>query len=198
MTSISELATTPAGFKTSPTGVSIPYQLAHIVQDMEKAIKAELYYPALLVALTLPDVCSALALPADKFVKEEHYVKFINTYAPRLGLGGQQCYRLRGGVVHRGNAAGHPFFGKSHVVFSTPQTGLEVHSVTFDNPTTPLTAIMLDVTTFCGRMKDAVIDWFIVNGADPLVQANIPAILSQRPNGFPPWIEGVPVIASGT
>lgn len=98
-----------------PSSLSLISPLASILIDIERAIAAKLYYPALLVALTVPDMCMALTLPKNDVVKERHYVKFIDTYTtpPELGLSGIYCYRLRGGVVHRADMRGHPKFEAS-------------------------------------------------------------------------------------
>src|SRR5690606_23209998 len=62
-------------------------------------------------------LCAALALEKSVFVKEKHYVSFVEKYTtkPELGLGGLDCYRLRGGVVHRGSFSGHPKWDTTHV-----------------------------------------------------------------------------------
>lgn len=87
----------------------LPLQLETIANDINRAIDARLYYPALLSALTIPEICSALAMDRMQFVKERHYVAFIDTYSspPELGLGRPYCSRRQltgcssptGGVV---------------------------------------------------------------------------------------------------
>ncbi len=177
--------------------VQLPHQLGQIILDMDACLKAGLYYPALLIALTLPEVCIALALPSDVFVKEKHYSEFIDKYCQSLGMDGLSCYRLRGGVVHRGNASGHPFFGASHVVFTTPKSGGAVHGFTIIDGASSDSAAMFDLSDFCSSIKNGAVDWYVSNKDDEHVKANMPALLSLRPNGIYPWIEGIPVIASG-
>jgi hypothetical protein len=48
----------------------LPLALESILGDMRRAIEARLYYPAVLVALTLPEICAALELPNSVFVRE--------------------------------------------------------------------------------------------------------------------------------
>lgn len=92
--------------------------LSSILADIQRAIDAKLYYPALLVALTVPEICSALTLDNSVFVKEKHYVAFVDRYTtPKsLGCDGLTCFRLRGGVVHRANLAGHALFDATNVI----------------------------------------------------------------------------------
>jgi len=179
------------------TNVQLPYQLGQIILDMEACLDADLYYPALLVALTLPEVCIALSLTSDVFVKEKHYSEFIDKYCRNLGMDGLSCYRLRGGVVHRGNAAGHPFFQNTHVVFTTPKSGNFMHGFTISNETTSESAAMIDLASFCSSIKNAVIEWYHSNKDDSQVKTNMPGLLSLRTNGIHPWVVGIPVVASG-
>jgi len=68
-------------------------------------------------------------------VKEKHYAAFVDKYTSplELGLDGLSCYRLRGGVIHRENAAGHPKFSGTHVIFTTPETGASIHAMSFQH-----------------------------------------------------------------
>jgi hypothetical protein len=81
----------------------VPLELESVLLDVNRSIKAKLYYPALLVSLTLPDICVATTLDRDMFVKEKHYVEWLERYTDKasLGISPIDCYRLRCGVVHR-------------------------------------------------------------------------------------------------
>lgn len=129
--------------------------LALVLKDIDRSIEAKLYYPALLVALTIPVICVALTLDKKVFVKEKHYVDFIDKYTVSggpngLGINGIDCYRLRGGVVHRANFAGHPKVDWTNVIFTIPETGSQMHafSITVQNKT----AVMLSLPIFCNTM----------------------------------------------
>jgi hypothetical protein len=86
-----------------PTRTVAVFTLASVLADIQWCIDAKLYYPALLIALTVPEISSALALDNTVFVKAEHYIPFVDKYTTpeALGCDGQMCYRLRGGIVHR-------------------------------------------------------------------------------------------------
>ena len=47
-----------------------------LLQEIEKAIKAELYYLALLLTLTLPDICTALEQPNGRTDGKRLYKKW--------------------------------------------------------------------------------------------------------------------------
>ena len=200
-TSISTILSTGSGRwhpqQSTGTHLNLPPQLQSILDDVDRAFGAKLYYPALLVALTLPDICIALSFDKEKFVKDKDYAAFIDTYTTpaELGLGGQDCYRLRGGVVHRGNAAGHPFFGKSHVIFTVPETGTQIHALSIQ--VGEKSAAMFSLALFLQAMIEAVKKWYLIQKDDPQVRANLPNLLSWYPNGLSPFVGGAPIVGSG-
>ena len=185
------------GAAVTHTVSSLPLPLEHIFQDMWRAFSARLYYPALLVALTLPEVCSALKLENDVFVRKKHYTEFVDAFTTpsELGLDGVSCYRVRGGIVHRANAAAHHLLGNTHVIFTVPETQSSMHAFTI--AVGDKSAGMFDLRTFCSAMDRAVRTWFQTNKCDPLVAKNINCLISWRPNGLPPFFGGMPVVGSG-
>jgi hypothetical protein len=179
----------PALSPLSPLGL--------VLADIQNAINAHLYYPALLVALTVPEICMALTLDKSSFVKEKHYVSFVDKYAtsPGLGLNGVGCYRLRGGVVHRANMAGHPKFDATHVIFTIPETGTGIHAVTLQMG--EKTAATFDLVLFCKAMVAAANRWYEDYQHDKMVAENMKNLIRYCPNGLAPFIVGAPIVASG-
>lgn len=176
--------------------------LASVLADVDRCIEAKLYYPALVVALTVPDICSALALEKSVFVKEVHYAAFVDKYTTpsTLGLDGAGCFRLRGGVVHRANAAGHPYFKASHVIFTIPETGSSMHAFSIGGQSsdgTEKTAAMLDLVRFCRTMVAAAYRWYEDHHNDPKVAKNMDNLIRYLPNGLDPFFGRKPVVASG-
>jgi hypothetical protein len=168
--------------------------LRAVLDDILRAIDAELYYPGLLVALTIPEICSALALDNSVFIKEKHYVDFIDRYTtPReLGLAGLDCYRLRGGVVHRGNMAGHPNFAATHVIFSLPKSPAKIHAMSMVHTAQNKTAAMLDLSLFCGAMIRAAERWYEDHHHEPKVIENMQNLIRYRQMEPPPSWAGSP------
>lgn len=173
--------------------------LGSVLDDISRAIDAKLYYPALLTALTVPEICSALALDNSVFIKEKHYVAFVDKYStPReLGLSGVDCYRLRGGVVHRANMAGHPQFGATHVIFSLPESPAKMHAFSIVHQAENKTAAMFDLALFCSAMIAAAQRWYEDHYQEPKVIENMQNLICYRPDGASPFVVGQPVVASG-
>jgi hypothetical protein len=184
----------------------MPWQLERVLEEIHRAFQAKLYYAALTIALTLPDICVGLTLDDEDFVKKQHYVGFVEQYAPidltgkrrSIGMTGEDCYHIRCGLIHRGNAAGNPFFDVTHVIFTTPETGRTFHGFGMHTADDSGRAAFFDVESFCAAMEDAVRRWYLANRTNPKVQANLSRMLSHRPFGVPPFVVGGPVIASGT
>lgn len=175
----------------------LPLPLARILSDVIRAFEAGLYYPALVVALTLPEICASMTLEKSEFVRQSHYVAFVDKYTTpaSLGLDGLECYRLRGGVIHRGNAAGHPLSNSTHVIFTVPESGSGMHA--FSIEAGDRRSAMFDLKTFCAAMDRAVRLWYADHRTEPQVQSNIASLLSWRPDGIRPFLIGAPVVGSG-
>lgn len=175
----------------------MPFPLEMIAHDVQRAIEARIYYPALLVTLTIPEICMGLMLSRSHFVKQKHYIEFVNTYTTpqELGLDGASCYQLRGGIVHRADLRGHPFFEHTHVIFTTPETGAAIHGLSLVSG--EKNAAVFDAVTFSQAMLAAMRRWYMENGTRPQVMENLKSIIRTHPNGLAPFIRSGPVVASG-
>jgi hypothetical protein len=164
---------------------------------MRGAISARLYYPALLVALTIPDICMGLTLPKESFVKKEHYLSFVEKYTSKasLGLDAASCYQLRGGLVHRADLAGHAYFDATHVIFTVPESQTRIHALSF--VVGDKTAAMFDLVLFCDAMAEAARAWYESHREVEIVLKNLKNIIRWRPEGLSPFLAGAPVVASG-
>jgi hypothetical protein len=170
--------------------------LASVLVDIQRCVEARLFYPALLIALTVPEICSGLALEKSVNVRQVHYVDFLTKYTDpeELGLSGVNCYRLRGGVVHRADMAGHPHFNWTHVLFSLPDSPCATHGPTLEVGNKR--ALTLDVSIFCGVMIKAAESWYEDHKNDLVVVANMADLIRHCPNGLLPFVDQA-VVASG-
>ena len=55
--------------------------------------------------------------------------------------------------------------------------------------------LQIDAAWFCQQFTDAVRQWAITKVNDPNVQTNVPNLVRLRPEGLPPYIVGIPLIA---
>jgi len=139
-----------------------------ITKEVENAIAAGLYYLAIVTALSLPDVCSAL---------ESHD-----------GITSLDLYSLRCGVLHQGRL-GNSRMQYGRVLFTVPNEQRNIFHRNVIND-----ALNLDAVQFCRDMIECVSTWCTAKQNDPNVQANLPRLVQFRANGMAPYIVGVPLI----
>src|ERR1022692_3417221 len=74
-----------------------------ILTEIDRALDAGLYYLAIALSLTLPDICGALESP-DGGATRERFTAWYDTYLAQTyqSLTAADCYSLRCGVIHQG------------------------------------------------------------------------------------------------
>jgi hypothetical protein len=188
-----------------------PQELLAILCEVERAIKIRLYYVAIAVALSIPDICACLEFDPDnpRRANESTYAGWCDTnISPAFkNLSGVDLYRLRCGVLHFGNFA-HPKAKFNRVMLIGPESAIKAHDivieigpdVTFggvDVGTLRLSGkvLQLDVVRFCNTITNAARKWSINKLDDPFIRKNLPNLIRYRPYGLPPFSIGVPTIA---
>jgi len=162
-----------------------------IFREIERALDAQLYYSAIAMAVTLPDVCAALEAGNGRTSAEKYKAWYRANVGQAYGfLKDEDCYSLRCGVVHQGRFGGHGMqYGR--VVFTMPIPGrnILIHNNVMND------ALNLDADRFCRDMIQSARTWFVAHQNDQHVQANLPNLVQLRPGGLAPYIVGLPVIA---
>lgn len=160
-----------------------------ILQEVEQALNARLYYLAIATALALPDICAALE-SADGETRPERYRDWYtaNLAAKYPNLTAQDCYLLRCGILHQGRL-GHPGSQYARVIFGLPGRGMTLHCTIVND------ALQLNALIFCRGVLASVRAWFAAHQNDPNVLANYPNLVQYRPQGLAPYGTGMPVIA---
>jgi hypothetical protein len=175
--------------------------LNFLLREMVAVHKAGMYYAAIMLALTFPDICSKLTFaPSDeKYWKgtQERYEDWCEKYLSKrlASLTAQDLWALRGGVLHQGQTFGHPKSRFSRVVFILPDKGsnqFQIGKMSLQDEA-PVSAI--STSTFCNAFLDAVREFIAATKDDPIVQANVTGLVRFRPEGFERYILGTPVIA---
>jgi hypothetical protein len=119
----------------------------------------------------------------------DHYV------APKYNgvLDGNTCYLFRCAMLHQGRMQ-HPASLYSRIFFVDPGlTGLILHRNVASTPTG--TALNIDVRIFCEDVVSAAETWLLQARQLPQVAANLAMSVTHYPNGLPPFINRIPVIA---
>ena len=189
----------------------VPQELNAILREIEKALEAKLYYLAIAVALSVPDICASLEFDPDnpRRANMDTYAAWCdaNIGASLKNLAGVDIYYLRCGVLHFGHF-GHPKAKFNRVMFIGPESQFKAHDTIMNvNPGVSFGGIpaeqlrlsgrilLLDVFRFCQMIMSAAQEWSKAKAADPFVQRNLPNLVRYRPDGLPPFSIGVPTIA---
>jgi hypothetical protein len=161
-----------------------------ILKEIDRALALELHYLAVVMSLTLPDICAALESSDGRTSQTKFmawYDKHLSTKFRFMSAG--DCYSLRCGVVHQGRF-GLPGKQFGRVIFTLPNVqGIVIGQGIIND------ALQFNAVQFCKTMTGAVRDWFAVATHDSIVQANLPNLVQLRPMGIAPYIGGAPVIA---
>jgi hypothetical protein len=103
-----------------------PPELEAVLQEIENAISAKLYYLAIAVALAVPDICACLEFDPDNpaWANRKTYAGWCdkNIGARLQPLTGE--YNLRGGVLHKGHF-GHKQSRFTRVFFLGPESNFK-------------------------------------------------------------------------
>jgi hypothetical protein len=161
-----------------------------IFQEIDKALNAELYYLAIAMALTVPDICAALESPNGETSGPKYKAWYNGNLAnqyPRIT--DADCWSLRCGVLHQGRC-GHPNMQYGRILFTlpNPQNNIFHNNVIND-------ALNLDAKIFCCDVVTCARLWFAGKRNDPVVQKNLPNLVQMRPQGLAPYMVGMPLIA---
>ena len=160
-----------------------------ILNEIEGALNANLYYAAIALTLTLPDVCAALEHPTGK----SNGNRFKTWWRQNLAENYPQItdvdmWMLRNGVVHQGRF-GPEGMQYSRILFTIPNPQRNVYHRNIVND-----ALNLHAEIFCQDVMDAVRQWLIDKADDPTVLRNLPNLLTLRPEGMAP-LGNMPLIA---
>jgi hypothetical protein len=162
-----------------------------ILQEIEKALAANLHYLALTLSLTIPDICSALESENGSATSDRYKNWYKTHLAPKYpNLTDIDCYSLRCGVVHQGRM-GHPKSQYGYIAFTFP----DQPNIAVFHGNISLDVLQLDVRLFCRDICDAARHWFEIVKDQPNLKSNLSRLVRFRPNGIEPHFSGIPCIA---
>jgi len=170
-----------------------------LLDQIDSASAAHLYYVALCSALAVPDIAGALQSP-NGLATGQNYADWFDTnvgsrYVSRGSqtLTGQDCYYFRCSMLHQGTAQlQNSKAGISRILFLEPGKGLIFHNNTFT--TGGVTVLNIDVGIFCADITACARVWLSSAQPTPLFQQNFAKCVARHPQGIAPYIVGSPVI----
>ena len=164
-----------------------------IIAELEGTLKAGLYYAAISMSLTLPDICASLRASSNSSSgkNKSRYKKWYDEYLidEFQPMTSEDAYSLRCGVIHQGRL-GHKNSSFSKVIFNIPGAmNFGVHRAVHQD------VLILNTVDFCVTIGRTSWRWFQDHRDDPIVKSNLDRLVRTRPLGLEPHISGIPVIA---
>jgi hypothetical protein len=188
-----------------------PQELEAILYEIEVALELKLYYLAIAVSLSVPDICACLEFDPDKpsWADIKTYSAWWDTNigAKFQNIEGKDAYYIRGGTLHRGNFE-HKKSRFNRIMFIGPESAFKIHDqvVSIDEGASfggksaselrlAGKVLAFDVQKFCEIIMNSARQWATAKSNDPFVRRNMPNLVRYRPDGLPPFSVGVPTIA---
>lgn len=162
-----------------------------MIRQIRAASVAGLYYLALFGALTLPDICGALAASDGKASKTS-YIAWLRYNVPEQAADADQLYGLRCSLLHQGRALPHGGTFPIACMFPSPGAG-QLHSLSTEVNGDRVG--WLSIPMFVDEVTRGTEKWFRTFGTTETVTRNMEKFARVRPEGLPPHVAGSPVIA---
>lgn len=148
--------------------------LHQMVAEMEACRDARLYFPAILVALALPDICGALGSDNGRSTGPK-YKRWAEEWLPDAGYFSAGLWALRCSLLHQGSA--QPENGGPRVAFSINDgpNGVDLHGpgaileeINTGDRMTPISA-----RSFVTEVAAGVSAWVAKYGSTSIVLSNL-------------------------
>jgi hypothetical protein len=162
--------------------------MEELIQQIRLASTHGLYYLALLGALSLPDICGALASDNGR-ASGSKYKDWLRRHVPGQASGADEIYGLRCSLLHQGQAMPHN--GHFPIAFTAPGTG-QLHNLSTVVGNSQVG--WLSIEMFVDEVTQGAELWLTQYGSSKTVVRNLEKFARLRPEGLPPHVAG-PVIA---
>lgn len=158
-----------------------------VLDEVDRALQAGLFYLALAGALTVPDLCAVAETPelGVRARYERWWDEHLGQEYAQMA-GGAVAYQLRCAVLHEGSYQLRSG-GFSRVIFLEPGGSIQGHLNIVND------ALWLDLPTLVRDILVAGRTWR--SGVTEEVESRLERHVRRHPNGLAPYIVGCPVIA---
>jgi hypothetical protein len=166
------------------------------LDQVRRVAQTDLYFVTLGSALAIPDMCAGMETNDGRTTGALYKAWFDAHVGPKYVMGpdrqpsmtGEDCYGLRCALLHQGRLQPHQG-GYQRVLFIEPHGGITLHNNVMND------VLNIDVPTFANDMVSAAETWLVDAEKTSAYQANYSKFMQRYPDGLPPFIVGIPVIA---
>jgi hypothetical protein len=171
--------------------VRLLLNMEEIIRQVRAASVAGLFYLALFGALTLPDICGALAAKDGK-ASGSKYVAWLRDNVPEQAGDAAEIYGLRCSLLHQGRTLPHGSTFPIACVFPSPGAS-QLHNLS--TVVNGNRVGWLSIPMFVDEVTRGAEEWFRKFGTTETVIRNMEKFVRIRPEGLPPHLGGSTVIA---
>jgi hypothetical protein len=150
-----------------------------LTKEIMECLNRELWYAALVLILTLPDICEALESSNGEAKRKRYYDwyrKWLMKTYPKLSA--EALWGLRCGVAHQGKAQ-HEEIKYERIFFTVSKDGCRMR----ENEG----ALILNLHIFAKDMVDAVERWYKAKNQN--VKKHLCGLVQYYPNGLSPYLD---------
>jgi len=160
-----------------------------LIREIRAALAGGLYYLALYGALALPDICGALGSENGRATPSK-YKSWLKENVPSEAGDAELIYGLRCSLLHQGRAFPHGSVFPLAFTYS-PTGGFHNFSTVVNGEQVG----WVDTAIFIREMTSGAEKWLRTYEGTNTVEGNLDKFARLRPEGLPPHVVGMPVIA---
>lgn len=164
-----------------------------LLNQIETALQANLFYLSLFSALSIPDICGALNAPDGRATGSRYRDWYSRYVTPRYDtLSAEEAYQFRCSALHQGSAEPDRPKDYERVIFLEPnQLSINVKRMSSNGRT----AIMIDLKRLIPSIIEGVRQFCAESKGSEPFDSNLAGFMRRYPDGLAPWSKAVPTIA---
>ena len=165
-----------------------------ILREIDNALAAKQWYAAVMITLTLPDICASLeAGPgATEKKNKKRYKDWCRKNLPDLPIESEVLWDLRNGVVHHGRYILKPrkqFY--SRIGFTIPN-GLNINNLIVECDEGSVCCF--EIGQFCKYISQNARLWYERKRHIASIRFGVEHLVQLRPNGLMPIFNNIPFV----
>jgi hypothetical protein len=169
--------------------------MTDLIAQTRAAFAADLYYISLFSALTIPDICGAFDSTDGVATGARYRDWYMKHVLPRYDvLSADECYHYRCTALHQGRSEPQKAKDYDRVLFIEPKAACRLHINVKRVKAKGDVAIMIHVEDLIEAILGAAEHWVASSRGTEPFESNHKRFMHRHPNGFLPFVSGVPVI----
>jgi len=169
--------------------------MTDLIAQTRAAFAADLYYISLFSALSIPDICGAVDSTDGTASGARYRAWYTKHVLPRYDvLSADECYHYRCTALHQGRSEPQKAKDYDRVLFIEPNAARRHRFNVKRVEVKGNVAIMIHVEDLIEAILGGAEHWVASSSGTEPFASNYKRFMHRHPNGFLPFVSGVPVI----